>query len=198
VSARGAYYDDGKLGIEFFDSGDEVAASHVADTSVEYDTVDLGKCGQSFDGLSCAVGGDNVEFGGLDDELAGGDAAGIFAIDDEKAGPDHVFDYGAMKAAMDSSPGDIVGVRDFLGEALLMKKVLVCGACRFESKSTVAMGKTGSGNKNIGKVGRKPTVGVRVTGTEGIALYRRHISIWLGRLWMRCMQLGSCRSLARA
>jgi hypothetical protein len=36
-----------------------------------------------------SVGGDHVEFGGLDNQLAGGDAGRAFTIDDEEARADH-------------------------------------------------------------------------------------------------------------
>ncbi len=144
--------DDGKVGVAFLDPRDKVAAGHVADTGVEDNAVDLWERGQSFYSLRCAVGGDDVELGGFDDELTGGNATGVFAIDDEKAWPDHVFDYAASKAAKDSSLSDIVGVGDFSREALSREKVVVCGACRFESNSTEVIGKTGSGNRSIGRV----------------------------------------------
>jgi hypothetical protein len=44
---------------------------------------------------------------------------------------------------------------DFSREALSREKVVVCGACRFESNSTEAIGKTGRGNRSIGRVDRR-------------------------------------------
>ena len=53
------------------------------------DSVEVGIALEGVDGFEAAVGGDDVEFGGFDDELAGGYAAGRFAIDYKKARPDH-------------------------------------------------------------------------------------------------------------
>jgi len=89
VSAGSADDDYGNFGIDFFEFGDEIATAHVANACVEDDAMHIGESLQGFDRFGGAVGGDDVEFGGLDDELARGNATGIFTVDDKKAGPDH-------------------------------------------------------------------------------------------------------------
>lgn len=87
--------------MEFLESFDEVRARHVAHAGVKDDAVHVGKEMEDFDGFGAAVSGEDVDFCGLDDELAGGDGAGVFAIGDEIAGPDHAFDYDGQKLGVE-------------------------------------------------------------------------------------------------
>jgi len=89
--ARSHDDDDGAVGGEVLELLDEFGAGHVADASVENNAADAGEDLEGFEGFVAAVGGDDVELGGFDDQLARGDAAGVFAIDDEKTGADHGF-----------------------------------------------------------------------------------------------------------
>ena len=81
--------DDGYFWLQVFKCCNERIGWHIFHAGVHNDTVQCGKFAQGFDGFFAAVGGDDVELGGLDDEFAGGDAGGGFAIDDEVTGADH-------------------------------------------------------------------------------------------------------------
>jgi hypothetical protein len=115
VGARGADDDDRQLGIEFFKSCDEIATGHIADAGIEDNAMQTRKRLEGVDGFECAVGGDDVEFGGLDDEFARGDAAGVLTVDDEEAGPNHPViierfkRFGKGPDHTDSSCGDGMG-----------------------------------------------------------------------------------------
>jgi hypothetical protein len=71
VGSRGADDNDGEFGVELFELGDEVAAGHVADASVEDDAVEAREGLEGIDSLERTVGGDDIELRGLDDEFAG-------------------------------------------------------------------------------------------------------------------------------
>lgn len=81
--------DDGALRSAGAKGGDNLFAWNVMDGGVENNAVDVGKTFEGFEGLRSAVSGNDVEFSGLDDELARGDGARVFAVDDEEAGADH-------------------------------------------------------------------------------------------------------------
>ena len=83
--------DDGYFRLQLFERVYEVATGHVFHAGIGDDAIDAGELAQRFDGFFAAVSGDDVEFGGFDDELAGGDAGGGFAVDDEIAGTYHGF-----------------------------------------------------------------------------------------------------------
>jgi hypothetical protein len=68
---------------------DEIGARDVLDASVKDCAADRGKTVKEIERFASAVGSDDVELGGFDDELASGDAAGKFAVDDEKTGSIH-------------------------------------------------------------------------------------------------------------
>lgn len=85
-----AHRDDGEPGLQLFEFLDQLAAGDVGDGDVEDDAVNAREFFEGLDGFGSAVGSDDVELRGLDDELAGGDGAGVFAVDDEEAGPEHV------------------------------------------------------------------------------------------------------------
>ena len=63
--------DYGNPGGDFFEFGDEVVTGHVGHAGVGDDEVELRILLQGVDCFLAAVGGDDVEFCGLDDELAG-------------------------------------------------------------------------------------------------------------------------------
>ena len=89
VGAGCADDDDGKLRVDALELGDKVAAGHVMDAGVEDDSVEAREGLQGVDRLVCAVGGDDVKLGGLDDELARRDAARVLTVDDEETRPHH-------------------------------------------------------------------------------------------------------------
>ena len=89
--ARRGDYDYGELRLEGFQGEDQFVAGHVGHAGVGDYAVDGGELAQDFDGLMAAVGGDDVEFGGFDDQLAGRDAGGGFAVNDEEAGTEHAY-----------------------------------------------------------------------------------------------------------
>jgi len=68
---------------------DQLRAAHVPDARIDNGAVDVRKALEGLNRLLPAIGRDDVEFSGLNDEFAGGDAAGVFAVDNEKAGPVH-------------------------------------------------------------------------------------------------------------
>jgi len=81
--------DDRKFRLKLFERVYEVATGHVFHARIGDDAIESGELAEGFDGFFAAVGGDDVELGGFDDELAGGDAGGGFAIDDEVTRADH-------------------------------------------------------------------------------------------------------------
>ena len=88
-ATRGLDNDEGNFGMDFSEGGEEIVADHVGHAGVGDDAVDSGEFAQCFDRFFTGIGRDDVEFGGLDDELAGRDSGGGFAIDDEEAGAKH-------------------------------------------------------------------------------------------------------------
>jgi len=127
VRAWGTDNDDGKRGVEFFHSGDEIAAGHVADAGVEDDAVQAGEGLQGVDRFESAVGGDDVELGGLDNEFARGDAAGVLTVDDKKAGPNHAVIIDPLSRFEKCRDHLAAGVAK--GWAGKCDDVVVCGAC---------------------------------------------------------------------
>jgi hypothetical protein len=89
--------DDGGVGNAGANSGDDLLAGDVVNGGVEHHTVDGGKTLEGFQGFGAAVGGDDVELCGLDNQFAGRDAGGVFAVDDEKTGANH----NSMVSALD-------------------------------------------------------------------------------------------------
>ena len=87
AAAGGADNDDGDVGLDFLQGADELFAGHVGEAGVDDYAVEIGIPLECLDGFVGGVGGDDVEFCGFDDELAGGDAGGGFAVDNEVAGP---------------------------------------------------------------------------------------------------------------
>ena len=82
-------HDDGNVRRALANGGDDCFAGDVVNHGVEDSTVDVREMLKGLDGFFAAVGGDDIEFCGLDDQLARGDGAGVFAVDDEKTGPNH-------------------------------------------------------------------------------------------------------------
>ena len=87
VEAGGGDDDDGDLWLEGLDGACYDAAGRVVEAAIENDSADGGEEFEELERLFAAVGGEDVELGGLNHELAGGDAAGEFAVDDEEARP---------------------------------------------------------------------------------------------------------------
>jgi hypothetical protein len=87
--ARAADQDYGDFGLSLLERRDQFFGGHVFHACVQHHSIEGGKFRQRFNGFFAAVGGDDVEFRGLDDEFARGDAAGGFAVDHEIAGSDH-------------------------------------------------------------------------------------------------------------
>ena len=82
-------HDDGNVRRALANGGDDGLAGDVVNHGIEHGTVDVWEMLKGLDGFFAAVGGDDIEFCGLDDQLARGDGAGVFAVDDEKTGPNH-------------------------------------------------------------------------------------------------------------
>ena len=80
--------DAGEPWTDLLDGGEEMVAGHVDHAGVGDEAVEGGEFAQGFDGFLAGVGGDDVELGGFDDELAGGDTGGSFTVNDEEAGTD--------------------------------------------------------------------------------------------------------------
>lgn len=77
--------DDGDSGVNLFDCSDEVGGGHLRHFRVHHDSVDCRESPEGGERLLGAVGGENVELGGFDDELAGGYASRVFVVNNEKA-----------------------------------------------------------------------------------------------------------------
>ena len=127
VGSRGADDDDGEFRINLLELGDEIAAGHVADAGVEDDAVQAGEGLQGVDRFESAVGGDDVELGGLDNEFARGDAAGVLTVDDKKAGPNHAVIIDPLSRFEKCRDHLAAGVAK--GWAGKCDDVVVCGAC---------------------------------------------------------------------
>lgn len=81
--------DDGNLRGAGANGRDDLLARNIVDGGVENDAVDAGEALKGLESLSAAVGRDDVELRGFDDELAGGNGAGMLAVDDEETWPSH-------------------------------------------------------------------------------------------------------------
>lgn len=86
---HGADHDDRQFRRELLDGKDDIVRLHIADDVVEDDSIDSGKAFDGLNGLFSGVRRDDVELGGLNDQLARGDVAGEFAVNDDEAGSGH-------------------------------------------------------------------------------------------------------------
>lgn len=92
--------DHGNGGVDLLERSEELFAGHVGQACVGNDAVDGREFAQGLDGFFAAVSGDDVEFGGFDDELAGGDSGGGFAVYYEETGTKHAgLDALSLKSA---------------------------------------------------------------------------------------------------
>jgi hypothetical protein len=107
--AGGVDDDEWELGVDGVELFDEAFTRGVLDAGVDDDTVDQGEALEGLNGFFAAVGGDDVEFGGLNDELSRGDAAGVFAVDNEETGPGHVSIIGGFAEVLLCAIYDIMG-----------------------------------------------------------------------------------------
>jgi len=107
-AAWGVDDDYGDFGVDLFEFSDEVVAGHVGEASVGDDAVEGGVFAEGFDGLVAGVGGEDVEFGGFDDQLAGRNGRGAFAIDDEEAGANHDSIVGRAGGKVQGRVGGVV------------------------------------------------------------------------------------------
>jgi len=73
------------LRVTVADGGKEVSAAFTGYGGVEHDAADAWKDVKQIETLTAGIGGDYVEFGGLQDQFAAGDAGGVLRIDDEEA-----------------------------------------------------------------------------------------------------------------
>ena len=81
--------DDGELGVTRFELTDDFFGWAIAQAGVQDDAVEGREATDGFNCFGAAVGGDDVEFCGFDDELASGDVCGELTVYDEEAGPGH-------------------------------------------------------------------------------------------------------------
>jgi hypothetical protein len=70
-----ADHDYGHFGLQFLECCDQLFGGHVFHTRVHDDSVQRGIFPQGFEGFFAAVGGDDIEFRGFNDEFPRGDAA---------------------------------------------------------------------------------------------------------------------------
>lgn len=77
--------DDGHGGIDVFDGFYKIGTGHLGHFRIHHDSVDGRETPQGIEGLSGAIGGEDVELRGLDDKLAGGNASRVFAVNHQKA-----------------------------------------------------------------------------------------------------------------
>ena len=63
----------------------QIGAGHLRHFSVHNDGIDCREPSDGLEGFVDAVGGQDVEFSGFDDEFAGGNASRVLAVHDQKA-----------------------------------------------------------------------------------------------------------------
>jgi hypothetical protein len=93
VSTDPAHSNNDDVALDCLELLNDLAARQISDARIEDDTIYCRKLSECLDSFSAAVCGDDVEFGCLNDELAGGDTAGMFLVYDEKAGSDQGLDH---------------------------------------------------------------------------------------------------------
>ena len=97
-SASGsADHNDRNFGMDGFEGSDQCVALHVRKARVGDDAVHSREAFQRVNGFLAAIGGDDVELCGFNDEFSRGDSARRLPIDDEKTGPVHAIHYEGLR-----------------------------------------------------------------------------------------------------